>query len=91
MEMELKTNENFVATEPFPNGPPTIKDPSGLQSYVPHGLVKLKVLLDTRDGRYSAGDFVFVRSDLSQVYKVQQIGDLKFVLIEASRIDVFAS
>lgn len=88
--LELKTNENFVATEPFPARPPIIKDSSGLETYVPHGLVKLKVLCDTRDKRYSAGDFVFVNASLAQVYKVQQIGDVKFVLIEANRIDLFA-
>ncbi len=87
--MAIYSNSTHVATEPFPSQPPTIRAASGLQSYVPYGLVPLKVLFTSRNGKYSAGDIVYVRSDLSQVYKVQQLGDIKFVLVEENRVDLF--
>lgn len=87
--MAIYSNETHVATEPFPSQPPTIKTQSGLQSYVPYGLVPLKVLFTSRSGKYSAGDIVYVRSDLSQVYKVQQLGEVRFVLVEENRVDLF--
>lgn len=97
----MKTTKGRVAAEPFPDmSVQTTKAGTGaikvtrIESKV--GLVKLKVLLNSEDGRFVDGGYVFVKSanftqpwakDVIEVTKAGQ--PLRFILVPDAFVEVF--